>query len=168
MERFLDEVCEMNSPGREVIRMRLAKEDDVPLIVALLADDSLGKDRESSQVPIPSAYYRAFEEIEADSNNELVVACVEQQVVGVLQLTITRYLTHQGGRRGSIEGVRVDSGRRGQGVGRLMLIWAIERCRHRGCHLVQLTTDKRRAEAKSFYESLGFQASHEGMKLDLS
>jgi hypothetical protein len=33
---------------------------------------------------------------------------------------------------------------------------------------VQLTSDKRRREAIRFYESLGFVASHEGMKLDLS
>jgi GNAT superfamily N-acetyltransferase len=46
-----------------------------------------------------------------------------------------------------------------------MLEWALEECRRRGCGLVQLTTDKARPEALKFYQSLGFRASHEGLKL---
>jgi GNAT superfamily N-acetyltransferase len=69
--------------------------------------------------------------------------------------------------RGQIEGVRIAAGRRGDGLGRQMFEWAIAECRARGCGLVQLTTDKRRPEARHFYESLGFVASHEGMKLAL-
>ena len=51
------------------------------------------------------------------------------------------------------------------GVGEKMFLWAIERSRERGAHLLQLTTDKKRPEAISFYEKLGFKASHEGMKM---
>ena len=87
--------------------------------------------------------------------------------VAVLQLTFTPYITHQGGWRATIEGVRVDSRLRGSGLGRELFAWAIARARERGCHLVQLTTDKQRPEARRFYESLGFVASHEGMKLKL-
>jgi GNAT superfamily N-acetyltransferase len=43
----------------------------------------------------------------------------------------------------------------------------IARARERGCHLVQLTTDKARPDARRFYEGLGFVASHEGMKIRL-
>ena len=56
---------------------------------------------------------------------------------------------------------------RSRGVGRLLMGAAIDRARERGCHLVQLTTDRRRPEALRFYESLGFEASHEGLKLHL-
>jgi GNAT superfamily N-acetyltransferase len=48
-----------------------------------------------------------------------------------------------------------------------MFEWAIAECRARGCGMLQLTTDKTRPEALRFYESLGFVASHEGMKLAL-
>jgi len=34
--------------------------------------------------------------------------------------------------------------------------------------MVQLTTNKLRPKAKQFYESLGFVASHEGMKFHLT
>ncbi len=134
----------------------------------LLADDPLGAKRERFEIPLPESYLRAFEAIDADPNNELVVACIGPDVVGVLQLTFIPYLTYQGGWRALIEAVRVDSRQRSRGLGKTMFEWAIARARERGCHLVQLTTDKSRPEAKRFYESLGFVASHEGMKLHLT
>ena len=110
---------------------------------------------------------RAFRAIDADPNNELVVACRGERVVGVLQLTYLPSLTYRGGWRALIEGVRVASGERSQGSGKALFEWAIARARERGCHMAQLTTDKARPDARRFYESLGFVASHEGMKLRL-
>jgi GNAT superfamily N-acetyltransferase len=144
---------------------RRARRADVEAIVRLLADDPLGTKRERFELPLPESYLRAFEAIDADPNNELVVACLGTEVVGVLQITFIPYLTYRGGWRALIEAVRVDSRQRSQGLGKIMFEWAIARARERGCHLVQLTTDKARADAKRFYESLGFVASHEGMKL---
>jgi GNAT superfamily N-acetyltransferase len=133
----------------------------------MLADDPLGAKRERFETPLPEGYLRAFEAIDADPNNQLVVACIEREVVGVLQLTFIPYLTYQGGWRALIEAVRIDSKHRSQGLGKAMFEWAIARARERGCHVVQLTTDKSRADARRFYESLGFAASHEGLKLHL-
>lgn len=146
---------------------RRARADDVLDIVRLLADDPLGATRERYERPLPESYARAFRAIEQDANNELVVACRGERVVGVLQLTYIPSLTYQGGWRALIEGVRVDSGERSQGLGKTLFEWAIGRARERGCHMVQLTTDKARPDAKRFYEGLGFVASHEGMKLHL-
>ncbi len=143
---------------------RPANRTDVPSIVQLLADDPLGAKRECFTTPLPDSYYTAFEAIEADPNNELIVACTDSQVVGVLQLTFIPYLTYQGGWRALIEGVRVSSSDRSQGIGKALFEWAINRSQERGAHLIQLTTDKSRPDAKRFYEQLGFQASHEGMK----
>ena len=131
----------------------------------MLADDELGAERERFETPLPPAYLRAFDEIDADPNNELIVACIDDAVVGVLQLTIIPYLTHQGSRRALIEGVRVARAFRSAGIGKALFVWAIARARERGCRIVQLTTDKSRPDAKRFYEALGFVASHEGMKL---
>ena len=150
-----------------MLQFRKALRQDVPAIVRLLADDPLGAKRERFADPLPESYRLAFDAIDADPNNELVVACLDGQVVGVLQLTFIPYLTYQGGWRALIEAVRVDSKLRSKGVGKTLFQWAIERARERGCHLVQLTTDKGRADAKRFYEGLGFAASHEGMKLHL-
>ena len=150
-------------------RVRPAVEGDLPEIVRMLANDPLGSQRERSIEPLPGSYYEAFGAIEQDLNNELVVAENENGgAVAVLQLTFTPYITHQGGWRATIEGVRVDRKFRGTGLGRDLFAWAIRRAKDRGCHIVQLTTDKERPEALRFYESLGFTASHEGMKLKLS
>jgi len=147
--------------------IRAATRADVPRIVALLADDPLGRERERFADPLPAAYYEAFAAIAADSNNELVVVESAGEVIGVLQITFIPYLTYQGGWRALIEGVRVASSARGHGVGEQLLRWAIACAAERGCHLVQLTTDKQRPDARRFYERLGFVASHEGMKLHL-
>jgi ribosomal protein S18 acetylase RimI-like enzyme len=143
---------------------RRATADDVPAIVSLLADDRLGAVREAPGDP---AYAAAFAAIDADANQFLAVAEVEGRIVGCLQLTFMPGLSHRGAWRGQVESVRVAADQRGTGLGRRLLDWAIEQCRARGCRMVQLTTDKSRADAKRFYESLGFTASHEGMKLAL-
>jgi len=154
-------------PDGETVRIRTATLDDLPDIVRMLADDPLGATREQYRLPLPDTYVAAFNAIDGDPNNELVVLELLGAVKGVLQLTFIPHITHQGGWRALVEGVRVDSGSRSLGLGRRMFDWAIERSRERGCHLLQLTTDKARPEALRFYEDLGFVASHEGMKLRL-
>lgn len=89
------------------------------------------------------------------------------QIAGLFQLTFIPYLTYRGGWRALVEGVRVAAPLRSSGIGRLLFQWAIHRARERGCHLIQLTSDKARPDAIRFYESLGFVATHEGMKLHL-
>ena len=149
-------------------RIRRAMGDDLPAIVHLLADDPLGATREADVVPLPSSYHAAFEAIDRDPNQELVVAVADQRVIGVLQLTFIPYLTYQGSWRALIEGVRVASDRRSGGIGRQLIEWCIARARARGCRMVQLTSEKSRHDAIRFYERLGFVASHEGLKLHLT
>ena len=141
---------------------------DLPAIVEMLADDALGAKRERFENPLPPEYERAFEAINANPNIELAVACLDDVVIGSLQLTFIPAISRMGSWRALIEGVRVASEHRSTGIGTKFLHWAIERARARGCNMVQLTTDKSRTDAKRFYEALGFVASHEGMKLMLS
>lgn len=151
----------------EDIQFREAKRSDVPEIVRLLADDKLGSRRESDISPLPDSYLSAFDAIDRDLNNELVVAESVGSVVGVLQITFIPCLTHCGGWRALIEGVRVDQNMRSVGIGRKLVAWAIERAKQRGCRMVQLTSDKKRPEAIRFYERMGFVPTHEGLKLNL-
>jgi GNAT superfamily N-acetyltransferase len=151
-----------------MIQFRVATAKDLNRIVQMLADDELGKTRERYETPLPESYIKAFESIDADPNNELIVACRDEEIIGVLQITFTPYLTHQGSWRATIEGVRTASTERGQGVGSKLIEWAIERAKERGCQLFQLTTDKQREDALRFYERLGFKATHEGLKMKLS
>lgn len=149
------------------ILFRRAVRADLPEIVRMLADDELGATRESFELPLPESYYTAFEAIDRDANNELIVAGKDGKVVGTLQLTFIPYLTYKGSWRALIEGVRVDASMRGAGLGHRLIEHAIERARSRGCKMVQLTSNKARSDAIRFYVSLGFSASHEGLKLSL-
>lgn len=147
-------------------KIRRATRKDVPEIIALLANDKLGKLRENFRDPLPKTYYTAFEKIQADANQHLMVLeDVNCSVIGTLQLSFIQYLTYQGGIRSQIEAVRVHPDHRGKGLGRQLFEWAIEFAEKNGAHLIQLTTDKKRPEALAFYKELGFTASHEGMKL---
>lgn len=150
------------------INFRKAVYTDIPAIVRLLADDPIGKARERYENPIPASYYAAFDAIVSDPNSDLIVAELDSKVIGTLQLTFITYLTHQGGKRALIEGVRVDASARGHGLGKAMLSWAIQKARDEGCCIVELMMDKKRGNTCQFYKSLGFVDSHEGFKLALS
>jgi GNAT superfamily N-acetyltransferase len=152
---------------KDGLLLRIAVREDVPAIVHLLADDDLGSQRERDDHPLPPSYYAAFEDIDKDSNHQLVVAESKERVVGTLHLTFLPSISFQGRLRAQIESVRVDKECRNKGIGHEMMKWAIERARERGAHVVQLTTHLTRKDAHRFYERLGFKGSHLGMKLDL-
>ncbi|OZI74760.1 GNAT family N-acetyltransferase [Bordetella genomosp. 12] len=149
------------------LHFRRARAADLPVLVALLSDDALGQNREDPTQPPNGAYVRAFAAIDDDANQLLAVAERAGEVIGCMQISFIPGLSRQGAWRGQIESVRVAASERGAGTGRLFFEWAIEQCRQRGCALVQLTTDKQRADAQRFYLALGFHATHEGMKLAL-
>jgi GNAT superfamily N-acetyltransferase len=146
--------------------IRRATAEDVPAIVAMLADDELGAQRESPDDPEP--YLRAFAAIDASPHEVLAVAELDGEVVGTLQLTVLRGLSRRGASRAQIEAVRVAAPRRGQGLGEKLVRWAVDEARARGCAVVQFTSDKSRVDAHRFYLRLGFAQSHEGFKLTLS
>ncbi|MFC9631325.1 GNAT family N-acetyltransferase [Streptomyces mirabilis] len=147
------------------LEIRPAASDDVPAIVAMLADDPLGAQRESPDDLTP--YLAALERLSTDPNQHLVVAVREGRVVGTLQLTVLPGLSRKGSTRSLIEGVRIHSDERGSGLGTRFIEWAIEESRRQGCQLVELTSDATRTDAHRFYERLGFTASHVGFKLAL-
>ena len=154
------------SVGGRAVEFRRAIADDVPALVALLADDPLGSTRETHDDDL-APYRRAFALIDGDPAHVLVVAADGDDVVGTFQLSFLPGLARRGALRAQIEAVRVRADQRGRGLGEAMIGWAIDEARRRECALVQLTTDKARAEAHRFYERLGFVASHEGLKLPL-
>ncbi|MGW2713575.1 GNAT family N-acetyltransferase [Streptomyces argyrophyllae] len=147
------------------LEIRAATADDLPAIVAMLADDPLGVQRESPGDLTP--YRNALERLAADPHQHVVVAVREGRVIGTLQLTIIPGLSHKGATRALIEAVRIHADERGSGLGSRLIEWAIDTSRQLGCQMVQLTSDKTRTDAHRFYERLGFTASHEGFKLRL-
>ncbi|GHE42223.1 GNAT family acetyltransferase [Streptomyces longispororuber] len=147
------------------LEIRPAVAEDIPAIVAMLADDPLGAQRESPDDLSP--YGPAFERLAQDPNQHLTVAVREGRVIGTLQLTVIPGLSRKGATRSIIEAVRVHADERGSGLGTQLIEWAVAESRRLGCHLVQLTSDASRTDAHRFYERLGFTASHVGFKRQL-
>ncbi|MFE5481488.1 GNAT family N-acetyltransferase [Streptomyces sp. NPDC056527] len=147
------------------LEIRPGTVEDLPDIVAMLADDPLGARRESPDDLTP--YTAAFRRLASDPNQHLVVAVRDHKVVGTLQLTIIPGLSRRGSTRSIIEGVRIHAEERGSGLGTRLIEWAVEESRRQNCQLVQLTSDATRTDAHRFYERLGFEASHLGFKLSL-
>jgi GNAT superfamily N-acetyltransferase len=150
------------------LSFREARREDLPAIIAMLADDGLGGTRET---PLPEGvdpvYETAFDELATQSGNRLIVAERDGALVGTMQLVIIPGLSRHGARRAQIEAVRVARPVRGQGIGDALLRHAIDEARAAGCALVQLTSDKRRGRAHIFYERVGFVATHVGFKMAL-
>lgn len=156
-----------DADDRPTLVVRLATREDLPSIVRLLADDVLGAGREVPGEPTADCYRIAFDAMQAQGGNDVLLAERDGTVVGCVQLTVIPGLSRAGALRAQLEGVRVAASARGQRVGEQLVRAAIERARAAGCSLVQLTSDRSRADALRFYERLGFQPTHVGMKLPL-
>jgi len=146
------------------ISFRDARSNELGDIIHLLADDPMGATRETTASVPAAQYIAAFDAIQVDPNNRLIVAVIGDEVAGCLQLTFIPGLSRNGATRGQIESVRIGRHLRGRGLGKRFFEWAIDECRTHGCQLVQLTTDRSRKDAHRFYERLGFDATHDGMK----
>ncbi|MCO5224419.1 MAG: GNAT family N-acetyltransferase [Thermomicrobiales bacterium] len=148
------------------LRFRPATASDLTAIVAMLADDHLGAQRESPSDLTP--YIRAFERMASNPDIQQIVATQDDEIVATMQLTFIPGLSHQGMTRLHIEGVRVRSDLRSAGIGSVLITWAIAYAREHECGMIELTTNKSREAAHRFYERLGFQQSHLGYKLKLT
>jgi GNAT superfamily N-acetyltransferase len=147
------------------LSIRHARKSELAALVALYRDDGLGVTREATEVD--EAYQSAFDAIEADPNHMLVVGERDGEIVATLLLSFLPGLSRHGAWRAQIEAMRVSGASRGQGIGQDMLNWSIEKARQHGCTLVQLTSDRRRADAHRFYARVGFEPTHLGYKMSL-
>lgn len=140
---------------------RFGTRDDVAAVVAMLADDVLGRDRERSDLDL---YQRAFEQMLDEGANHLIVGEQNGLVVACYQITFISGLSLGGMRRAQIEGVRVATEMRGHKLGEALIADAEARARQAGCSILQFTTNKSRQDAHRFYDRLGFTPSHIGYK----
>jgi GNAT superfamily N-acetyltransferase len=150
-----------------MLTTREAVAADLSAVIALLAHDTVGVAEQDRPTDVTVEHRAAFAQIDADPADHLLVAEIDGEVVGCLQLTILRHLTHRGGRRGHVEAVRVDAARRGEGIGTALMEAAIALAVEHDCRLVQLTSNAQRTDAHRFYERLGFTSSHVGFKRSL-
>lgn len=148
-----------------VLIYRKAEITDLDAMIDLILENDIAEIRDNKS--LLENYINAFHKINSDPNQYLMVVEIESKVVAMCQLTIIPYLTFGGSLRMQIETVRVAKKYRSKKIGFQMMEEAISYAQKKGVKIVQLTTNKKRDRAKNFYEKLGFEASHEGMKLNL-
>jgi len=147
-----------------MLTYRHATPQDLPFIVGLIVEDAVVATNDSVADANHADYAAALAAIDADPNQEMFVVEDAGKPIGCFQLSYLPGLMRRGMWRGMIEVVHVSESERNRGYGSQMMRWALERCRERGCGMVQLTSNKKRTDAHRFYERLGFSRSHEGFK----
>jgi GNAT superfamily N-acetyltransferase len=154
-----------SEPNMTQLSFRDATKDDLGFILTLGVANSVVATEDQPDNPHHPGYLAAFEAIAADPNQRLLVAELDGERVGTIQLTFIPGLFRLGMWRGLLEAVHIVPTHRNRGLGSEMIRWALDECRARGCGMVQLTSNKKRLDAHRFYERLGFNKSHEGFKL---
>lgn len=150
------------------MKLRKAKREELLQIIEMYFDDVLGQTREKISVPLADNYIKAFDIIDNDPNQELLVLVDANEVIlGTIQITYIQYLNRGGSKRAIFESVRIHKDHRGKGLGEIMCNLAIQKAKDNGVSIIQLTSDKLRTDALRFYKKLGFSASHEGFKMNL-
>lgn len=148
--------------------IREAAAADLPRLIALLHQLSLdGESREDLSLSVAKPYLAAFDQIQADPRQRLLVAEQDGAVVGTAVLIVVPNLSHVGRPYAIIEDVVVDAYSRGEGIGESLIRYMVEESRRAGCYKVVLTSNKARSDAHRFYRRRGFTASHEGFRMDL-
>jgi GNAT superfamily N-acetyltransferase len=146
------------------LSFRDAKPEDLPFIVGLYVEDSVIQTDDDPAQAMDQPYLDALAAIKADPNQVLVVAELDGDRVGTIQVTFVPGLNRRGMWKGLLEGVHISAAHRSKGLGAEMVDWALARCKARGCGMAQLTSNKKRLDAHRFYERLGWKKSHEGFK----
>jgi GNAT superfamily N-acetyltransferase len=151
------------TPSSVVVRD--ARPADLEDVLRLLNEDAIREVAEDYSDLTP--YRDAMAEILAATHSTVLVAEVDGTIVATAPVTWQRRMMYGAGLVCQIESVRVDSKRRGEGIGTGLIGWIVEDARRRGCARAELTSNAKRTDARRFYERLGFTASHIGMKLYL-
>ena len=149
------------------VKIRSASRNDLRRLIELLSQLSLEDQREDLSEPTPAAYVTALEEIDVNPRQALLVAEVDDFIVGMALFIRIPNLSHVGRSYAMVEDVVVDASHRGKGYGEALMRHAVDLARYAGCYKLVLTSNKARSDAHRFYRRLGFNATHEGFRIDL-
>jgi ribosomal protein S18 acetylase RimI-like enzyme len=144
------------------VAVRDARLDDLTQVLGLY--EQLAEERPAARPAEHALAVERFQQINAQPGRALLVAVVDERVVGTADLLIVPNLTHGGEPWGIVENVVVDRSARRRGTGRALMAEITGRCRSAGCYKVQLLSRKHRHEAHAFYRSVGFEPLAEGFR----
>lgn len=142
--------------------VRPAVEQDIPRILELY-EELTGERHDLTRHETEPI----FAEINAMTGHELLVAEEDGVVVGTMVLLIVPNFSHGALPWAIVENMVVDPAHRRQGIGRMLVDYAIARAREAGCYKLQLLSSTKRREAHWFYKRLGFKNSAYGFRMYL-
>lgn len=136
------------------ILIRKATDSDLPIIEKLIIEliDSMDN-REGI------ATHMALENCRnllSDANSYFLLAEIEGEVIGFINLTIRKTLLHSGP-SGLIDEFIVTRSCRSKGVGKQLIHAATQKCKQLGCCEVEVSTEFTNTNAKEFYRKCGFE-----------
>ncbi len=144
--------------------IRSIERDEVAAAVALIVEGTLSPGAEDPARL--SDYWEAVVQ-GRERGGDVLVALLDDQVVGVCQVIVFRHFQSTAGLCAELESVYVRGDVRGRGVGASLIAHAERFARDRGCYRVQLTSRNERHDAHRFYERRGFAAVSQGFKKSL-
>ena len=146
------------------ISIQKACKSDLPAILSMYAQPGLDVGKVLSNEDAENL----FDRINSYPNYKLYVAVQDSRIVGTFALLIMDNIGHLGKPSGIVEDVAVDPDFQGQGIGKIMMEFALNICRINGCYKLVLSSNKKRKTAHEFYESLGFNKHGFSFRIDTS
>jgi len=134
------------------VKIRQATLDDVKDILQIYAESL-----DNGKVLSVEKAQRVFLKQQQYPDYKVFVAEYEQQLVGTFALLIMENMAHQGTPSAVVEDVGVIPAVQGKGIGKVMMEYALNYAKEKGCYKMSLSSNLKREKAHQFYESLGFQ-----------
>ncbi len=145
------------------LHIRKATQADLPSLLELYRVFD-GKDDPPFALP---AAEKIFARMESYPNYAVYLAEREGEIAGTFALLIMDNLAHHGAAEGIVENVVVPPQFQSQGIGKLMMEYAMQICAEAGCYKLVLSSNIQRERAHQFYESLGFEKYGYSFRVDL-
>jgi GNAT superfamily N-acetyltransferase len=141
--------------------VRPATIDDLQQLRSLLADLHEGEPWDDAH---DAAARQALRSIAEEPDRRLLVADLNEQLAGTLDIIVLPNLTRNVRPWAIIENIVVAEAFRRQGVGRRLMEVALEFATAKGCYKVQLVSAKKRDAAHELYTAMGFDADVSGYR----
>ena len=138
---------------KDALVIREALQSDLPDVLWLYAQ--LGQD-DGSILDMNEAI-RIFNIMNSYPDYRVYLAVLNGKTVGTFTLLIMDNIAHNGAKSAVLEDVVVSETMRGQGVGTLMMAFAGNLAKEKGCYKLAFSSNRNRTEAHRFYEKLGFE-----------
>ncbi|WAM33482.1 GNAT family N-acetyltransferase [Caldicellulosiruptor morganii] len=145
-------------------QIRLADENDVKEIMELL------RELDSEHLISEDQLKKKLVRLQESSFSKVYVVILSDEkpvIVGTFTLYILENIGHGGASLAILENVVVRPEYRKQGIGRYMILKAIEIAKENGCYKLMLSSNEKRTEAHKFYENLGFAIHGISFKIDI-